>query len=205
MPSNYNNSAWFYDALCRLVYGGAMVRAQVYLLQFIPPGSKILIVGGGTGWLLEELATIQDSGLEITYVEVAAKMMAKSQKRKTGANRVVFVTDAIENLDFPNEFDVVITPFLFDNFSEQTLGNVFRHIKGMLKIDGLWLNCDFQLTGKWWQAIMLKSMFLFFRLICRIEASKLPDINRQFSKHGFKAIEQQTFFGGFMASGVYKF
>jgi len=181
------------------------VDAQVYLLQFIRPHSKILIVGGGTGWLLEELAKIRPGGLEITYVEVAAKMMAKSKKRKTGANRVVFVNDAIENLAFPNEFDVVITPFLFDNFSEQTLDNVFGHVKSMLKTNGLWLNCDFQLTGKWWQMAMLKSMFLFFRLICGIEASKLPDIYRQFAKQGFKVIEQKTFFGGFIVSEVYKF
>ena len=49
MPANYDNSAWFYDRLSRVVYGKAIVRAQVYLLKEIPAGSTVLIAGGGTG------------------------------------------------------------------------------------------------------------------------------------------------------------
>ncbi len=55
MAANYNNSAWFYDSLAGLVYGKALVKAQVYLLQYIPADSNILIVGGGTGWILMNL------------------------------------------------------------------------------------------------------------------------------------------------------
>jgi ubiquinone/menaquinone biosynthesis C-methylase UbiE len=97
MAANFNNSAWFYDNLSRLVYGKALINAQVYLLQYIPTDSKILIVGGGTGWVLEELTKIHPSGLSITYVEVSANMMALSNKRNIGHNWVVFINDAIEN------------------------------------------------------------------------------------------------------------
>ena len=58
MASNYDNSAWFYDGLSRVVYGNALISSQVYLLQFIPSNATILIVGGGTGRLLEEIAKI---------------------------------------------------------------------------------------------------------------------------------------------------
>jgi len=116
MAANYNNSAWFYDRASKLVYGRALVRAQVYLLRSIPAQSKILIVGGGTGWILEEIAKIHPSGLKITYVEVAPKMMALSKKRKPDDNGVDFINDAVENVALQNDYDVVITPFLFDNF-----------------------------------------------------------------------------------------
>jgi len=204
MPANYNNSAWFYDRLSRLVYGKALIEAQVYLLQFIPANSSVLIVGGGTGWILEEITRIHPSGLNITYVEVAPKMMLLSKKRTIGLNEVVFINDAIENVKIADRFDVVITPFLFDNFTEQTLQQVFEHIDSMLKPGGIWLNCDFQISGRWWQKALLKSMFLFFRLICNIEASRLPDIEKQFKQFGYQTIEQQTFFGGFIISKVYK-
>jgi hypothetical protein len=52
MPANYNNSAWFYDRLSRMVYGRALINAQVYLLQYVPAGASVLIAGGGTGWIL---------------------------------------------------------------------------------------------------------------------------------------------------------
>ncbi len=98
MAANYNNSAWFYDTLSKVIYGKALVRSQVYLLPFIPPESKILLIGGGTGWILEEIAKVHSSGLAITYVEVAANMMKLSQKRNAGGNKVAFINDAIENV-----------------------------------------------------------------------------------------------------------
>jgi ubiquinone/menaquinone biosynthesis C-methylase UbiE len=204
MAANYNNSAWFYDSLAGLVYGKALVKAQAYLLHFIPPNSNILVVGGGTGWILEEIAKVHPSGLTITYVEIAPNMMALSKKRNIGGNKVIFINDAIENVNLPADFDVVLTPFLFDNFTEETLLNVFRNINSLLKKDGLWLNCDFQLTGKWWQWILLKSMFVFFRLVCGIEASKLPEITTCFKNNGYSLAEEKTFFGAFIIAEVYK-
>jgi len=204
MPANFNNAAPFYDRLSRLIYGGALLNAQVYLLQYIPPNSKILIAGGGTGWILEEITKIHASGLNIIYVEVSENMMALSKKRNTGANQVAFINDAMEDVSVPADFDVVITPFLFDNFTEQTTQQVFNHIHSSLKPAGLWLNCDFQLGGKWWQGVLLKSMFLFFRVVCNIEATHLPDIDQHFAAHHYKSIAQQTFFGDFIVSKIYK-
>jgi ubiquinone/menaquinone biosynthesis C-methylase UbiE len=204
MPANYNNSAWFYDRLSRMVYGRALINAQVYLLQYVPAGASVLIAGGGTGWILEELTKIHPSGLQITYVEIAADMMALSKKRNVGSNKVIFINDAVENVNPGTKFDVVITPFLFDNFTEETTQRVFNHLHDLLKPDGLWLNADFQLTGKWWQNVLLKLMFLFFKMLCNIEASKLPDVDRQFELHGYKATDERTFFGDFIVSRVYK-
>lgn len=204
MAANYNNSAWFYDRLSRLVYGKALVNAQLYLLDFIEPGSNILIAGGGTGWILDELTKRHPSGLRITYVEIAVGMMTLSQKRNTGQNEVVYINDAIENVNLTPGFDVVITPFLFDNFTEQTLATVFNHMHKLLKPGGLWLNADFQLTGKWWQGFLLKSMFLFFKVICGIEASKLPAIETRFAQNGYNAIAEKIFFNEFILAKVYK-
>jgi len=204
MSANFNNSAWFYDKLSRLVFGRAIINAQVYLLQYIPENANILIVGGGTGWLLDEITKLQASGLTIAYVEVSSKMTALSKKRNIGHNRVTFINEAIEDADLHPGFDTVITPFLFDNFTEQTLQKVFKSINVLLKPGGLWLNCNFQLSGKWWQRFLLKSMFLFFRLICSIEASKLPDIEKQFEALGYEIIAERAFYGEFMISRIYK-
>jgi len=204
MAANYNNSAWFYDRLSRIVYGKALINAQAYLLNFVPPNAHILIVGGGTGWILEELTHIHPLGLNITYVEIAVNMMALSQERFTGDNRVIFINDAIENSHLAAGYDIVLTPFLFDNFKEQTLNTVFKSIDVLLKPNGLWLNASFQLTGKWWQQVLLKSMFVFFKLICNIEASKLPQIDKCFKENGYQIFDQKNFFGDFVGAGVYK-
>jgi ubiquinone/menaquinone biosynthesis C-methylase UbiE len=204
MAANYNNSAWFYDRLSRMIYGKAIIQSQVYLLQSIPAQGKILIVGGGTGWILGEIAKIQPTDLQITYIEVAEKMIKLSKKRNAGKNRLSFINDAVEIVSLTPDYDVVITPFLFDNFTEENLQKIFSHIHQSLKPGGIWLNTDFHLTGKWWQNILLRSMILFFRIICRIEATKLPEIESCFKTFGYETIAQKSFFGDFILSTVYQ-
>jgi len=203
MPANYDNSAWFYDRLSRLIYGDALVRAQVYLLGFIPENAKVLIAGGGTGWILEKLADVHPAGLQITYAEVSAKMMAQAKKRNTGDNAVVFVNEEGEKFRSPTNLDVVITPFLFDSFTMQSTERLFKHIDSLLKPAGLWLYADFQLTGKWWQKTLLKSMLLFFKILCGIESSKLPDVESLFKLNAYKTIAEKTFLNDFVISKVY--
>lgn len=204
MAANYDNSAWFYDRLSGLIFGKALVSSQLYLLEHIPAEATILIVGGGTGWILEEIAKLHPSGQKITYVEISAKMTSRSRQRKKGKNDVIFINDSIENFDAHNQFDIVITPFLLDNFTEQSLKKIFKKIHGQLLPEGLWLNIDFRLTGKWWQKVLLKSMLLFFRIICRIEATKLPSIEECFKKHRYKVICSKSFFGEFILSTAYQ-
>lgn len=203
MPANYDNSAWFYDRLSRLVYGNALIRAQVYLLKFIPANAKVLVVGGGSGWILEEITKLYPAGLRITYAEISSNMMKKAKQRNIGGNNVVFVNEAVEEISFGTTFDAVLTPFVFDSFSDQTMKNVFKHIHSLLKPAGLWLYSDFRLTEKWWQRAMLKTMLVFFRMICHIEASKLPDMERQFELHKYDVIESCTFFKDFVISTIY--
>lgn len=204
MAGNYDNSASFYDALSRLVFGRALVNAQVYLLPYIPQNANVLVIGGGTGWILDEITRIHPSGLNITYVEISANMMALSSKRNIGGNKVVFINKAIQQAELSPSFDVVITPFLFDNFTEAHLPGVFGHIHRALKPGGLWLYTDFQLTGRWWQYLLLKSMLLFFKVLCGVESWRLPDVGKQFASFGYSTVEEKSFFKDFVVSRVYR-
>ncbi|MDB5128927.1 class I SAM-dependent methyltransferase [Mucilaginibacter sp.] len=204
MAGNYDNSASFYDSLSRLVFGRALINAQIYLLPQIPANSNILIIGGGTGWILEEITKFHPSGLRITYVEISAKMMVLSQKRNTGQNKVTYINQAMEQTNLPAGFDVVITPFLFDNFTEETLPGIFNQIHKTLKPAGMWLYTDFQLTGKWWQYTMLKSMLLFFKILCGVESWHLPDVAKQFNGYDYEIAEEKNFFGDFVVTRAYK-
>ena len=97
MRNNYDNIASSYDLLSRLVFFRSQVKAQIEQLKYIPEGSNVLIAGGGTGWILEEIAKIHPSGLSITYVEISAKMLEISQKRNTKANTITYIRSSIED------------------------------------------------------------------------------------------------------------
>ena len=98
MRNNYDRIARYYDVLSRMVFFRAQLKAQIDQLHFIPANSSVLIVGGGTGWILEEIAKLHSSGLRITYVEISAKMLELSRKRNVRANQVTFVHSPAEEL-----------------------------------------------------------------------------------------------------------
>ncbi|WP_029275301.1 class I SAM-dependent methyltransferase, partial [Pedobacter borealis] len=206
MNNNYDKIAGHYDALSRLVFFKSQVNAQVNQLPYIQENSHILIVGGGTGWILEELSKIY-IGLKIVYVEISAKMIALSQKRNYKNNHVEFVNIGIEDFKTDVLFDVILTPFLFDNFAEQRAAKVFVQLNGYLKKDGLWFQVDFSLNktnGNWWKWLLIRSMYGFFKLLGIVEAHQLIDMNPYFFKANYLIVEERLYYGRFIKATIFR-
>ena len=207
MLNNYDKIANQYDFLSRLVFFKSQVQAQVDQLKYIPEKSSILIVGGGTGWILEELAKVHPSGLDIVYVEISQKMIALSKTRDVGNNNVEFVHLGIEDFKTDLLFDAILTPFLFDNFVKNRAETVFHFLDSRLKKSGLWLFVDFSLNpknGKWWKFLILKSMYVFFKLIGIVETNSLIDIHPWFKNEAYSIVNQQFYYGSFISATVYQ-
>ncbi len=205
MKGNYDNVAPFYDLISRLVYGSAILQAQIFLINAIPAHSSVLIIGGGTGHILEEISKKHNSGLQITYVEVSQKMIAFSKMKNAGSNNIIFISQSILDTTFHQLFDVVVTPFLFDNFSYNTSKIIFDKVDALLVPAGLWLFADFQLSEKnnAWQKLLLNFMYFFFRALCKIEAAHLQDMRMFFEKYNYRNISTQTFFKKFIYAVIY--
>lgn len=207
MLNNYDKIAGYYDTLSRLVFFKSQVNAQINQLGYIQGNSHVLIVGGGTGWILEELSKIYTGGLKIVYVEISAKMIALSQKRNYKDNQVEFVNIGIEDFKTDVLFDVILTPFLFDNFAEQRAVKVFDQLNAYLKKDGLWLLVDFSLNktnGNWWKWLLLRSMYGFFKLLGIVEANQLIDMNPYFVNANYLIVEERLYYGGFIKATIFR-
>ena len=207
MPNNYDAAAWFYDCLAQLVFGKALINAQTFLIKNIKPETSVLIVGGGTGWILEEIAHLHSSALNITYVEISARMISLSKNRNYLQNNVCFIHAAIEDCEIKKQYDTILTPFLFDNFSEERIQSVFNQLNQSLKPGGLWLLCDFQVQNnqkRIWQNILLQTMYWFFGWLCSVETSKLIKMDSYFTRNNYKLLQEKTFYRGFVISQVYQ-
>jgi ubiquinone/menaquinone biosynthesis C-methylase UbiE len=205
--NNYDPVAPFYDSLSRLIFGRSQVNAQIEQLKHIPAGARILIVGGGTGWVLEEIARVHASGLAITYVEISAKMLSRAKTKESGNNLVHFVHAGIEQFTPPGKFDLIHTAFLFDNFSASRVNLVFDHLDDLLQEGGLWLFCDFKLKQQdryGWKHIMLKMMYLFFRTIAGVEAKKLHEVEALFNLKNYQIISRKAHYRGFIESIIFR-
>lgn len=207
MKNNYDKIAGSYDTLSRLVFFRTQLKAQTDQLRFIPAGSNILIAGGGTGWILEEITKVHSSGLNITYVELSAKMLELSRKRNVKENRIIYIHSAAENFHPSVKYDVILTAFFFDNFLAEDLKNVFRQFNLLLKKDGLWLFSDFYYTessGKNWQWYLLKAMYLFFNKISKVEAKVLINTEKYFREALYRQLNSVYYYNGFIKAIVYQ-
>ena len=203
MSNNYDPVARYYDFLSWLVFGQAEINAQVELLGYIAPGSRVLIVGGGTGWILEKIAAVHPSGLQVTYVENSTRMMERSRKRNCGHNPVEFVPLPIEEFVATAPFDCILTGFVFDNFSGQKAAAVVRQLDILLREGGHWLYADFYLPKrkrKLWKAVLLKAMYIAARIICKVEANKLPDMESIFGEVGYTPVYTSFHYSKFIQS-----
>jgi ubiquinone/menaquinone biosynthesis C-methylase UbiE len=205
--NNYDSIANYYDRIHHLFYGQSEIHAQVELLDYVRPGDRLLIVGGGTGWILDKIGSIFPSGLEITYIESSARMMELTRTRKWGQNRIELVVSVVEEWKGKMDYDCILTGFFFDNFKEGHAARIVQQLTPYLKSGGYWLETDFyypRKRGKLWQAALLYSMYLSARLICGVEAKRLPDMERIFSEEGYRVLYTSFHYQRFIRSMVYR-
>ncbi|WP_171037821.1 class I SAM-dependent methyltransferase [Dyadobacter luticola] len=205
--NNYDSIAGSYDLISRLVFQKAIVRSQQSLLPYITTPANVLIVGGGTGWILEEIVKIHPAGLVITYLDNSTKMIALARQRNWKQNEVTFLEIPVEDFRTIHQFDIIFTPFLFDNFSPDNAALSFNLLKKLLKPGGKWLFVDFNIQtnlNRIWQKPLLQLMYRFFRIIGNVEAKQLPDMEGLFMAASFKIAFESRHYGGFILARVFE-
>lgn len=205
MKGSYDNVASYYEWLSKLFFGNAIQQSQIFLTNSIPPESKILIIGGGTGWILEAIATKHAEGLYITYIDISKKMIEISKTKNTKNNKIDFINKSILDLELNSKYDVIITPFILDNLIEENVEIIINKLSGSLVNKGLWLHSDFEVQKNTvGQQLLMKSMYLFFKVTCNIEATRLPETNSKLKIKGFELISSKKFFHNFIVSNIYQ-
>lgn len=199
----FDRVALFYDALAAMVFGKSIREAQFFYLDRIPSGAKVLIFGGGTGWLAKRLLQINPT-CSIVYQEASGAMISQSRRRmsENDLKRIQFVhsSEIVQN----ETFDVVITNFFLDLFQPKNLSDIVSKIKLSVKQNGLWIVTDFVDQGKPWQKFLLKIMYAFFRITSGIQATSLPPWEMSVHQDGMILVESKGFYKGFIKSEVVK-
>ncbi|MGB4971920.1 MAG: class I SAM-dependent methyltransferase, partial [Cyclobacteriaceae bacterium] len=117
--NRFDRVASFYDRLTGFVFWGSLIKAQECNLEAISDNSDVLVLGGGTGNFLNKLLS-RNNGCRIWYVEASQKMIERAKKNLNFTDRIIFIHGTHENLP-EQKFDVVITHFFVDLFTEQEL------------------------------------------------------------------------------------
>lgn len=192
-----------YDLLVNIVFVRAIQKSQIALIKRVENAHEWLILGGGTGWILDEIFKIHPD-VKITYVEASQKMISKA-RRKEPQGKVNYVLGSIDQIPPEKNYDVVMTAFFWDMFSTKKAVRMKQAIDQKIKNDAIWLLADFKNTDIWWQEILIKVMYWFFRFTCHIEASELPDFDQIFIRGKHTKQFRDTFYNGMIESTVYNY
>ena len=207
MARGFDWIAPYYDFLARLAFGKNIRRCQLEYLDKIPSGGNVLILGGGTGWILTELFKVNPT-CRVLYVEASVKMLEKAKTRNDvlPSSQVIFIHGTERNLKQIADvrFDTVITNFYFDLFTSTSLRAVLENITRSINPGSKLLVSEFVERSRW-QRLLLFVMYHFFKWTCSIEASRLPDWQGELKRHGFTERDTKMFCNGFMKSSLYVF
>lgn len=207
MPSknNFDNVAWCYDSLSFLVFGKALKQSQLILLDTLGHCERVLIIGGGTGWILPELLK-RKKVQEIDYVESSFKMLQKARQQKLPAQVTVnFIHADAQRIVAPKTYDAVLAFYFFDLFPNEKQERFISIFNNVLKAGGKLLVADFYLSGEspYWQKKLMKLMYCFFSITSSLEVARLEDFRTGLKKN-FKCVSSVAGFRGMILSEVYQ-
>jgi tRNA (cmo5U34)-methyltransferase len=201
--SGFDRIAWMYDFLAFLVFGQALKNAQKALLPKIPRNSRILIIGGGSGWLLQEVL-LHCLPRYVLYVEASVQMLQRSRNRVQSLAAAANVEFRLGNetvIQPSDELDVVICPFFLDLFPTERLRNsILPRLTQSLSVGGIFLVTDFIPSAAPHHRLLIRTMYWFFGQIARIEASQLPPYDLLLNKLPLRKTFVQSFQGGLIES-----
>lgn len=196
----FNFIAKYYTSLSQSVYGQSLELAKKSLFSAIPPDAKILIIGGGTGVSLEFLLNMRPH-VTIDFVDSSSEMirLAQTNFHNSGVN---FYCSPIEEFT-GGGYDVIITEYFLDLFSTLEIEDHIRLIKQKLSATGIWIDTDFRIVRKVSSRILMKLMYLFFRIVSGVKVWKLTETLKIAYLNGFLLRKENTFEGGFITSRLF--
>jgi tRNA (cmo5U34)-methyltransferase len=198
--NQFNKVAVVYDWLASIFIGRSIRDAQRFFLNEVADAKQILILGGGTGWILRDIRAINKTS-SVFYVEASSEMIKRATRCDKGS-QTVFLHGTESDVDVTFKFDIVITNFYFDLFSPESLSEKVNLIKSFIADEAKWIATDFAQSKKSSHLRMLWLMYRFFSWTTNIESSSLPPWEKVLEAAQLEIIRSETFKDGFIRSVV---
>jgi len=212
LPADFSRVARLYDWLASIVFGRAQRRAQLAALQaglpLAGPVPRVLVLGGGPGWVLIELLR-RCPAARVLYLETSAAMLGQAQAQLARcapdkARQVAFRQGSEHDLRPGEQFDAIVTFFVLDCFTLADFPGAMARLQAARRPGAPWLVADFRPPRSWWQRGLLWAMYLFFRVVVGLRARQLPPWPAALANACDAIAYESEFYSGFIASQVWR-
>ncbi|MCH2206242.1 MAG: class I SAM-dependent methyltransferase [Lentisphaerales bacterium] len=197
-----------YDLLGTVCFLGKLHASQKKQLKHFPKQVKnILILGGGTGKFLVDLASQIDFE-SLTYLDISPKMI--SQARSKVIKEIPQLLPKINFIcapasDLPDQtYELIITHYFMDCFQQKDFELLALKLRNMLAPNGLWSMVDFyNESNSSSRSLLIRFLYLFFRVSCNLNVRKLPEFDAWFHRH-MHCQHSQKLLNGLLKASLYK-
>ncbi len=159
-----------YRLLEYLTLGRMLEQTRLHFLPRLLTARNALILGDGDGRFLAQLLA-ENSNLHVTAVDCSAAMLNLLRQRCTpyGDRLHTVLADALSFTPPAGAgYDLVVSHFFFDCFTEPEIDELLRRISPELEPSALWLVSDFRIPAGLMRLpakILVRALYLAFRVI----------------------------------------
>jgi len=190
---NFDRIAAHYRWLETIAFGTQLQQARIAFLREIEAPRRVLIVGEGNGRFLAKLLRIHPHA-QVDCVEASACMIALARRESVAAQAAFIQADVRTVALVKNSYDLIVTDFLLDCFSEETLASLIRRLAEAATSEARWLVADFCYPRRGWRLfrarLLIATMYFFFRAVTGIEARRLVEYRPLLRAQGFQCAKE---------------
>jgi len=210
--ANFDAIARPYRWLEYITFGRLLERVRFAHISRITDRNRALVLGDGDGRFLARLA-VQNQGLYFEAVDSSARMLTLLQSRicKVGArNRGTFTQADVNDEGFHpcgREFDLVVTHFFFDCFTDREVETIVDLIIPRLAHESIWIVSEFDVpsTGpRTCARILIRLLYTSFGLLTGLAVRSLPDHRRILQSRGFRLEKRTMNLRGILVSELWR-
>jgi ubiquinone/menaquinone biosynthesis C-methylase UbiE len=207
--ANFDRIARPYRALEYLTLGKKLEQTRFHFLPQLASARNALVLGDGDGRFLAKLLA-ENRTIEATAVDGSATMLALLRRRCSAFTRRLktIQTDALVFKPEPGvSYDLVVSHFFLDCFTAEELDRLLQNLLPALKDGTQWLISDFQIPQSKLHLpalVLVRSLYLAFRLLTGLRVTKLPDYAACLLRAGFECKDRKMFFSGILSTELWE-
>ena len=210
MTRSFDRIARPYRWLEYLTFGPALARCRNHFLPQLGGCRRALVLGDGDGRFLAQLLTANPE-LHADAVDLSAAMLGLLRHRACSAHPTASARLRTHLADARGYtpagiYDLVVTHFFLDCFTQPELDRLARTIGRHLSPDALWVLSDFRIPAGQLRlpaTALVRSLYIGFRLLTGLRTTQLPDHDAALRAEGLACIARHLSLHGLLTTELW--
>jgi ubiquinone/menaquinone biosynthesis C-methylase UbiE len=210
---NCDGIARYYEMLEHISFGKRLEQTRFAFLGETRASQRAILCGGGDGRFLARLLR-ENPRVQVDYVDLSPKMAELAERRvasmgRAFRERVRFrVGDVREFEPHPGSYDLIVTHFFLDCFSEPELGELLGGLARCATPDARWIVSEFceaeWPAGRIWSRAVIRALYAVFALTTGLKVARLPNYADALARAGYILRCEEKQFGGLLYSSLWE-